>query len=112
MAPKAMTKKSERRSSHRIEKEVPARLRAGPSAPEYSAITRDLSEGGIFLYTSADVEPGSDVELVLVLPEELTGGEKCWVCCQASVVRVEPQGTQFGVAARIKRMDVLPEIGM
>jgi c-di-GMP-binding flagellar brake protein YcgR len=107
-----MKKKSERRSKYRIAKKLPARVRANPSAPEFSATTRDLSEGGIFLYTAAEVEPGSEVELVLVLPEELTGGEKCWVCCQATVVRVEPKGAQFGVAARIKRMDVLPEIGL
>jgi len=107
-----MPKKSERRSSDRISKTLPARVRSGPAAPEFSATTRDLSQGGIFLYTDAEVKAGSDVELVLVLPEELTGGEKCWVCCQASVVRVEPNGSQFGVAARIKRMDVLPEIGL
>jgi len=107
-----MAKKSERRSNHRIEKKLPVRVRPGPAAPEFSATTRDLSKGGIFLYTGAKVEPGSDVELVLVLPEELTGGEKCWVCCQASVVRVEPTGAQFGVAARIRRMDVVPEIGL
>ncbi len=107
-----MPKKSERRSSHRIPRKLPARVRVGPEAPEFSATTRDLSESGIFLYTGAEFKPGSEVELVLVLPEELTGGEKCWVCCQASVVRVEPKGAEFGLAARIRRMDVLPEIGL
>jgi hypothetical protein len=46
---------------------------------------------------------------VLILPPELTDGEKCWVCCQATVVRVEEDGTEFGVAAQIRRMDILPE---
>ena len=50
--------------------------------------------------------------LVLILPPELTSGEKCWVCCQATVVRVEDEGTEFGVAAQIRRMDILPEIGI
>jgi ClpP class serine protease len=47
-----------------------------------------------------------------MLPPELTSGEKQWVCCQASVVRVEP-GTEvgsFGVAASIRSIATLPEI--
>jgi hypothetical protein len=51
------------------------------------------------------------VELVLMLPPELTSGEKCWVCCHAQIVRVEAGlGREFGVAAEIQRMDILPEI--
>jgi hypothetical protein len=52
------------------------------------------------------------LELVLVLPAELTFGERRWVCCQASVVRVENSAGvgNFGVAARIDRFEVLPEI--
>jgi hypothetical protein len=54
---------------------------------------------------------GANVELVLILPPELTSGEKCWVCCHARVLRVEQgAGTNFGVAAEIQRMDILPEI--
>ena len=59
----------------------------------------------------AGLQSASEVELVLILPPELTSGEKCWVCCHARVLRVEPgPGTEFGVAAQIQRMDVLPEI--
>ena len=56
------------------------------------------------------MEKGADVELVLILPPELTSGEKCWVCCQATIVRVEEDGPEFGVAAQIRRMDILPEV--
>ena len=66
----------------------------------------------MFLYSNSKMEQGSEVELVLILPPELTSGEKCWVCCQATVVRVEDEGTEFGVAAQIRRMDILPEIGI
>jgi len=50
--------------------------------------------------------------MILILPSELTSGEKRWVCCRASVVRVEDseEGGDFGVAARIRSMEVLPEI--
>jgi hypothetical protein len=76
-----------------------------------TAETRDVSTHGIFLYTESRMAEGSDVELVLILPPELTSGEKCWVCCHARVLRVEQgQGKRFGVAAQIRQMDILPEI--
>jgi len=77
--------------------------------PDLDAETRDVSANGVFLYTNSKMEKGTDVELVLILPPELTLGEKCWVCCQATVVRVEENGSNFGVAAQIRRMDILPE---
>jgi hypothetical protein len=58
------------------------------------------------------MEEGSDVELVLILPPELTSGEKCWVCCQATIVRVDESQHEFGVAAQIRRMDILPELAI
>jgi hypothetical protein len=50
--------------------------------------------------------------MVLMLPAQLTDGEKRWVCCQASVLRVEPGGEdgRFGVAASIRSIATLPEI--
>lgn len=66
---------------------------------------------GIFLYTDAHILEGSELEMVLMLPQQLTGGEKRWVCCQASVIRVEegPE-RQFGVAASVRSIATLPEI--
>ncbi len=100
---------TERRSGTRISTRVPTRLRT-PQGADQTAQTRDVSASGIFLYTKSRMEAGSEVELVLILPPELTSGEKCWVCCQATIVRVEEEGTEFGVAAKIKRMDILPEV--
>jgi hypothetical protein len=100
---------SERRSGTRIAARVPTRVRTHQGADQ-AAETRDVSANGVFLYTKSKMETGSEVELVLILPPELTAGEKCWVCCQATVVRVEENGSQFGVAAQIRRMDLLPEV--
>ena len=76
------------------------------------AQTRDLSSAGVFFYTNSKFAEGTDLEMVLVLPSDLTFGERRWVCCQASVVRVEnsPELGNFGVAARIDRFQILPEI--
>lgn len=102
---------SERRSGTRIPTRVPTRLRTAQGA-DVPAQTRDVSANGVFLYTQSKMEKGCNVELVLILPPELTSGEKCWVCCQATVVRVEEEGPEFGVAAQIRRMDILPELGV
>ena len=102
-----MTTDADRRSGRRITTRVPTRIRT--PLGEQDAQTRDVSANGVFLYTKSKMEKGTEVELVLILPPELTSGEKCWVCCQATVVRVE-EGPEFGVAAQIRRMDILPEL--
>jgi hypothetical protein len=106
-----MTSKINRRSRERVVASVPVRVRGDAASAEVTAQTRDVSSNGVFLYTKSRMVEGSDVELVLILPPELTAGEKCWVCCHARVLRVEQGlGTDFGVAAEIRRMDILPEI--
>ena len=106
-----MTSKIDRRSRERVVAKLPVRVRSKAANAELRAETRDVSTNGVFLYTQSRMTEGSDVELVLILPPELTSGEKCWVCCHARVLRVEQgPGTDFGVAAAIQRMDILPEI--
>jgi hypothetical protein len=104
-----MDSDNERRSGTRYKTRVPTRVRTS-EGHDHSAQTRDVSANGVYLYTKSRIETGSEVELVLILPPELTSGEKCWVCCQATVVRVEDDGSEFGVAAQIRRMDILPEV--
>jgi hypothetical protein len=106
-----MTSKIDRRSRKRVVTNLPVRVRGAAANTEMSAQTRDVSTNGVFLYSQSRMVEGSDVELVLILPPELTAGEKCWVCCHARVLRVEDgPGKDFGVAAEIRRMDILPEI--
>jgi PilZ domain len=106
-----MNSKIDRRSRQRVVASLPVRVRATAADAELSGQTRDVSTNGVFLYTESRMTEGSDVELVLILPPELTSGEKCWVCCHARVLRVEQgPGKNFGVAAEIRRMDILPEI--
>jgi hypothetical protein len=102
--------KQEKRTRARLTLTVPAKVKSGDTAQEHPAVTRDLSMGGIFLYTDQHIAEGSKLEIVLILPAELGFGEKQWACCQASVVRVEDGENKFGVAAKIDRLDVLPEI--
>lgn len=106
-----MDLESERRAGTRITTRVPARVRTGDGS-DINGHTRDVSANGVYLYTQSRIEKGTDVELVLILPPELTSGEKYWVCCQATIVRVEGEGAEFGLAAQIRRMDILPEVAV
>ena len=103
---------SDRRSNQRLPARVGVSLRSPQSQPA-TGYTRDLSMSGIFLYANSEILVGSELEMVLMLPTRLTDGEKRWVCCQASVIRVEPGGEdgRFGVAASIRSIATLPEIG-
>jgi len=91
---------------------LPVTIKARPGKVQTTGFTRDLSANGLFLYTESQFSEGSELEMVLLLPPELTRGERQWVCCRASVVRVQDseEGGEFGVAATIRQMDVLPEI--
>ena len=113
LSPLAMSlSKDDRRSRQRIPASVPVSIKTPQGNLQITGQTRDLSVSGIFLYTSSHISEGSDLEMVLMLPPELTQGEKRWVCCQARVVRVEEKANgNFGVAASIQNMDVLPKIG-
>jgi hypothetical protein len=103
--------KSERRSQNRIPLRLPVSIRS-PQSESVTGHTRDLSMSGIFLYTDAEILQGSELEMVLMLPPQFTNGEKQWVCCRASVVRVEngEDDKRIGVAANIHNIATLPEI--
>ena len=103
--------KPEQRSLPRISAQVQVSIRSGPNETK-TGLTRDLSRNGVFFYTDSQLQAGSEVEMVLMLPPELSGGEKQWVCCQATVVRVEetPKPGQVGVGANIRNIATLPEI--
>ena len=103
--------KPERRGSSRVSLNVPVAIKANGDRAETSATTRDLSSNGVFLYTKSVMQPGSKIEMVLILPPELAGGARRWACCQASIVRVEiGSESGFGIAATLDNIDLLPEI--
>lgn len=105
-------RRPERRSGQRIAAQLPVSIKSRQGTLQTTGHTRDLSTSGIFLYTDSHITEGSELEMVLILPPEVTQGEKRWVCCRASVVRVEDSvdGSDFGVAANIRSIEMLPEI--
>ena len=101
----------ERRSQERTPVRVPVKVRPQNDGAEQSAVTRDLSSSGIFLYSESALEAGAKLELVVMLPGGLGFGPGGWMLCQASVVRVEKSdGKGVGVAATLDRIERLPEL--
>jgi hypothetical protein len=103
---------TERRSGHRVPVRVPVTINTTETTLHAAGHTRDLSSNGIFFYTDFPMQTGNEVEMLFILPPEITSGEKRWVCCQATVVRVEENvdGHKRGIAAQVRKMEFLPEL--
>ncbi len=65
--------------------------------------TRDISQSGVFFYADFRPEEGSNLQLMLTLPPEITKAESTPVMCRCRVVRVEPasSGPRVGIAVAI-----------
>jgi hypothetical protein len=74
-----------------------------------SGVTRDVSSCGTFFYCEVAPEVGSEIELMLELPKELTEGRSAHVLCRGRVVRVEPasESQPIGVAVEFSSIERL-----
>lgn len=101
---------SDKRSAPRKNVRVPAKVHADGTGID--AETLNLSQSGIFLECATRVSEGSPVDIVMILPKEITGEAAKWVCCHATVQRVEDKnnGGRYGVAAAVTRMQAMPEL--
>ena len=86
---------------------TPATIRAGGHT--LAATTRDVSLGGLFIFTDAALREGSEIEIVLMLPKELGLPASEMVCCHGKIVRSETIDGQQGVAVTIDRFQSLPQ---
>src|SRR5437667_11817913 len=92
--------KTDRRSRERVPVRLPLTVRPKDGNAEQAAYTRDLTSNGVFFYSDSGFSEGSQLVMLLILPPELTFGVTRWVCCQASVVRVQEDAVRrYGVAA-------------
>ncbi len=102
----------ERRRAARLRRKFAVTVRTKPGV-EHQCATRDISAAGVFFYCAAELAERSPIDLVMVLPPEITCGQREWVCAHATVVRVEPDasgGGKHGIAARIDRLELMPEL--
>ena len=101
---------TERRAQRRFTMSLPltVRFHGLTGVVERAAHTRDISFRGLYFIADAEYEPGVQIEFVLRLPKEITQAGDVWIRCFGQVVRVEPQDSKSGVAARIERYEFLP----
>ncbi len=78
----------ERRIGQRFAFNLPVSLREVATSSEGLGFTQDLSSRGAFLFTDMALTEGTEIELTLEMPSEITLGENMRVRCRGSVLRI------------------------
>jgi c-di-GMP-binding flagellar brake protein YcgR len=104
---------TERRIARRYDLSLPVIIRVpADHVPEaQKGNTRDVSTRGVYFVLDQDMEAGSELDITLTLPAEVTHGSEVFVRAQGKVVRVERRSedgnARMGVAAVIERYDII-----
>lgn len=78
----------ERRVGQRFAFNLPITLRDVSTSIEGLGFTQDVSSRGAFFFTDMAVVAGSEIELTLKMPSEITLGESMHVRCRGRVLRI------------------------
>jgi hypothetical protein len=104
---------TERRTARRYDLSLPVSIRfaAEKLASRQEGKTRDISTRGLYFVVQQDLTAGSELDITLTLPGEITHGSDVFVRAQGKVVRVERRledgEARMGVAAVIERYDII-----
>ena len=108
----------ERRVGQRFPYLLPLSLRQVAESLEGVGFTQDLSSRGVFFFTNAPLTEGSEIEITLRMPSEITLGESMPVRCRGRILRVIRPSAQpissrteakIGVAVRLEGYEYLTE---
>jgi hypothetical protein len=112
----------ERRVGQRFPYLLPVSIRQDSISLEGVGFTQDLSSRGVFFFTDAPLVVGTELELTLRMPSEITLGESMPVRCRGRILRiVSPESmvaregsrtgaqTKIGVAVRLESYEYLTE---
>jgi len=87
----------DRRVSTRLAMKTPLKVRLWKSAtPEHAGQSENISEQGMFFATDLRMGVGTVVEVVLKMPQEITGEPEAEWRCTGHVVRVSQVDTEVG----------------
>lgn len=104
---------TERRTARRYDLSLPVIIRVPTErqVDSQEGKTRDISTRGLYFVIGQDMEAGSELDITMTLPAEITHGTEVFVRALGKVVRVERRnedGTpRMGVAAVIERYDII-----
>jgi hypothetical protein len=109
----------ERRVGQRFPYLLPLSLRHPQTLLEGVGFTQDLSSRGVFFFTNAPLAEGSEIELTLRMPSEITLGENMPVRCRGRILRIARPASssdaadpnpKIGVAVRLECYEYLTEV--
>lgn len=116
--PKGERKKSWTPRERRLRHQVPVQFRERGSGEWIDGASENISRSGLLLCSSTPLEIGSELELTLVMPAELTGDKSAQVICEGTLVRVEAvpsprraKQTEFRIACTITDYKFVPSAG-
>jgi len=104
---------TERRTTRRYDLSLPIiiRIPTEKTLDTQQGQTRDISTRGLYFVVEQNLEAGSELDLTLTLPAEITHGTEVFVRAMGKVVRVERHSEdgleRMGVAAIIERYDII-----
>src|SRR4030081_4086724 len=104
---------TERRVARRYDLSLPViiRLSAERVADTQKGKTRDVSTRGVYFVLDQDHEPGSELDITLTLPAEITHGSDVFVRALGKVVRVERRmeegSSREGVGGGVERSGLI-----
>ena len=104
---------TERRTTRRYDLSLPVIIRvpAEKAQDSQQGKTRDISTRGLYFVMDQHMEAGSELDLTMTLPSEVTHGSEVFVRALGRVVRIERRmedgNPRMGVAAVIQRYDII-----
>lgn len=104
---------TERRTTRRYDLSLPVIVRVPTerAVETQKGKTRDISPRGLYFVVRQGLEAGSEIDITLTLPAEITHGTEVFVRALGKVIRVERRmeddDARLGVAAVIERYDII-----
>ena len=102
----------ERRATRRFRMKLPMTVRWKDLSGNWEAQAecKDITSRGVYFFLPAEIENGSAVELVIVMPHEITLAEPVRVRCQGRVRRTKIEDMdRVGMVVEILRYQFLRE---
>ena len=85
---------NDRRYTPRLEMKIPVRFRmtAMPALPEQTCESANISARGVYFTTPLPLALKAPLEIILEMPQEITGKPPARLCITGRVTRVDPSG--------------------
>ena len=100
----------EKRSIRRFPLDLPISVKfLDNGRHEVAGHTRDVSARGVYMYLEMEIRVGAAIEFIMILPPEITLSGPIRVRCSGTVVRVEKNVSEQGVAVIINKYDFIGE---